>query len=84
MLRLSRQTTLEELDTLPGIGPQLARRLHAYLQAADAPQREADLLNVRGIGPKLLARLRPHLRVYGPAASEVAESEALYHELGLR
>lgn len=84
MIRLSRTTTADELQTIPGIGERLALAIVAYLRHADALEREDDLRHVPQIGPKRLAQLKPYVRVYGPSASEVAESEALYHELGLR
>ena len=50
---------IDELRSLPGIGPVLAERI-----VAGRPYERADDLDrVRGIGPKTLARLRPRLRV---------------------
>ncbi len=49
------RASLAELEALPGVGPELARRIvehRPYL-------RVEDLLRVPGIGPKTLARLRP-------------------------
>lgn len=52
-----------ELASLPGIGPELARRI-----AAARPRRRVDeLLAVDGIGPARLAAIRPRARI-GPAA----------------
>ena len=52
------------LQTLPGVGPALARRI---IEArAEAPFRAPDdLLRVRGIGPATLERMRPRVAV-GP------------------
>lgn len=51
----------EELASLPGIGPELARRI-----AAARPLRSVEeLLRVDGIGPKRLAAMRSRVRV-GP------------------
>ncbi len=51
----------DELASLPGIGPELARRI-----AAARPLRSVDeLLRVDGIGPKRLAAMRSRVRV-GP------------------
>ena len=47
----------EALQSVPGIGPALARRIVAY-----RPYRSLDeLLRVPGIGPAVLERLRPYL-----------------------
>ncbi len=49
------RASLAELEALPGVGPELARRIvehRPYL-------RVEDLLRVPGIGPKTLSRLRP-------------------------
>lgn len=44
-----------EIETLPGIGPALAKRI----MAARPLRSLADLDAVKGIGPKLLAKLTP-------------------------
>lgn len=52
-----------ELESLPGIGPALAKRIVEY-RAREGPFRQVeDLLKVKGVGPKLLARIRPYLTV---------------------
>jgi competence protein ComEA len=54
----------DELRTLPGIGPTLARRILEARQKG--PFRSVDeLRRVKGVGPKTLERLRPFVRV-GP------------------
>ncbi|NJL92769.1 MAG: hypothetical protein HC915_03110, partial [Anaerolineae bacterium] len=51
--------TLEELDTLPGVGPSLAAAILAY-RAENGPFQTLEaLLEVPGIGEATLARLRP-------------------------
>jgi competence ComEA-like helix-hairpin-helix protein len=52
------------LETLPGVGPALARRI---LEARkERPFRSVDdLTRVRGIGPATLRRLRGRVRVHG-------------------
>lgn len=52
------RAVLEELESLPGIGPTLARRI-LESRRREGPFRKAeDLLRVKGIGPATLARLR--------------------------
>lgn len=50
--------TLDELDTLPGIGPKIALRIVAYREALGPFKSLDDLDNVSGIGPVTLAKLR--------------------------
>ncbi len=60
---------VEELKTLPGIGPALAQRIVEH-RAEHGPFRKAEeLLAVKGIGPKLLEKLRPHLVVTAAKSS---------------
>jgi competence ComEA-like helix-hairpin-helix protein len=50
--------TVQQIDSLPGIGRAVAERIIA--QRATAPFRyHSDLRNVRGVGPALAARLAP-------------------------
>jgi len=53
----------EDFERLPGIGPELARRIVDYRTKHGPFHRVEDLLVVRGIGPKKWKALRPHLRV---------------------
>lgn len=50
--------TLEELDSLPGIGPVLAQRIIDYRQTVGPFQSVDDLLHVKGIGSALLEKIR--------------------------
>jgi competence protein ComEA len=54
---------LEELDTLPGVGPATAQAILDYRREHGPFQRPEDLLNVRGIGEKKLAQMLPRVRV---------------------
>jgi competence protein ComEA len=59
--------SLEELETLDGIGPALAARIVAARPFASVD----DVARVRGIGARRLARLRPRLVADSPAASRL-------------
>jgi competence protein ComEA len=43
--------TVEELDSLPGIGPTTAQKIVDYREANGPFQRIEDIMNVSGIGP---------------------------------
>jgi competence protein ComEA len=62
--------SLETLESLPGIGPTLARRIIEG-RSPRGYERIDDLRRVRGIGERTLSRLRPRLRI--GAGSEVAQ-----------
>jgi competence protein ComEA len=55
--------TIDQLESLPGIGPTLAQRIVDYREG-HGPFRSVDeLLNVSGIGDQTLAELRPKVTV---------------------
>lgn len=51
-----------ELALLPGIGPQLARRIVADRQVRGPFRDVEDLRRVKGIGPVTLERIRPYVQ----------------------
>jgi len=55
------RATVEELQTLPGIGERLAKRVIERRSARGSFHTVEDLLEVKGIGVKRLNRLRPFL-----------------------
>jgi len=55
--------TLEQLDTLDGVGPATAQKILAYRQAHGGFRSVDELDQVSGIGPKELAALRGRVRV---------------------
>jgi competence protein ComEA len=55
--------TLEELETLSGIGEVLAQRILDYREEHGPYRSVEDLLNVSGIGDKRLEDLKPHITV---------------------
>lgn len=57
--------TVEQLDTLPGIGPALAGRIVAYRQQHGPFASVEELSNVSGISPNMVDELRDKITV-GP------------------
>ena len=55
--------TLDELESLPGIGPALGQRILDYRTEHGPFRTVDDLTNVSGIGDKRLADLRPKVTV---------------------
>ncbi|HXV76423.1 MAG TPA: helix-hairpin-helix domain-containing protein [Candidatus Polarisedimenticolaceae bacterium] len=57
------QATQEQLESIPGIGPALAKRILDFRTKEGKFLRVDDLLKVRGIGEKSLEKLRPYVTV---------------------
>jgi competence protein ComEA len=57
------EASAEELQVLPGIGPQRAEDIVAYREENGAFESVDELVNVPGIGPKTLEELREHVCV---------------------
>jgi competence ComEA-like helix-hairpin-helix protein len=57
------RATAKDFAKLPGVGPELARRIVNYRSKHGPFRRVEDLLAIHGIGPKKWKTLRPHLRV---------------------
>lgn len=55
--------TREQLEALPGIGPETAAKIMAYRQENGKFHQAEDLMNVPGIGPGRFARLKPLVTV---------------------
>ncbi|MER7757224.1 helix-hairpin-helix domain-containing protein [Kitasatospora sp. NPDC097643] len=55
------RATLEQLDTLPGVGPTLAQRILAYRTSHGSFRTLDQLRQVSGIGARTFAELRPLL-----------------------
>lgn len=57
--------TLDELQTLPDIGPMLAQRIIDYRQKHGPFTKPADLAKVEGIGTKTLEAILDHITTGG-------------------
>ncbi len=55
--------TVEQLTTLPGVGPKLAARIVEYRQKSGSFRNPQELINVRGIGEKSYTKMEPWLTV---------------------
>jgi competence ComEA-like helix-hairpin-helix protein len=51
----------EDLELLPGIGPEMASRIIRYREQHGRFRSPSDLLQVPGIGARTLARISPYL-----------------------
>ena len=51
--------TVEQLATLPGIGPKTAERIIEYRTKAGGFKKIEELMNVKGIGEKTFLKLKP-------------------------
>ena len=51
--------TIDQLETLPGIGRKTAERIIEYRTKAGGFKRIEDLMNVKGIGEKSFLKLKP-------------------------
>lgn len=57
--------TAEELDLLPGIGPELAKRIVEYRQTNGKFVAKEQIMDVKGIGEKRYAEIEPLIRIGG-------------------
>ena len=55
--------SIEQLTTLPGVGPKLAARIVEYRQKSGAFRSTQELINVQGIGEKSYAKIAAWLSV---------------------
>ena len=58
--------TGEQIETLPGVGPVLAKRIIAWRDSLGGFKKTDDLMAVPGIGSKRLAKLRPLITLSAP------------------
>ena len=57
------RATAEDFATLPGIGPELARRIVAFRDKHGPFRRIEDLMVIKGMGRKKWRAIRPYIRV---------------------
>ena len=55
--------SVEQLTTLPGVGPKLAARIVEYRQKSGTFRSTQELINVKGIGEKNFAKIETWLSV---------------------
>ena len=55
--------SIEQLTTLPGVGPKLAARIVEYRQKSGTFRSTQELMNVQGIGEKNFAKIEAFLSV---------------------
>jgi competence protein ComEA len=53
----------EELDSLPEVGPRLAKAIIAFREKSGPFRRMEDLLAVPGISKRRLEKIRPHVYI---------------------
>jgi competence protein ComEA len=58
--------TLDQLETLPGIGRKTAERILEYRTKSGTFKRIEELMNVKGIGEKSFLKLKPLIVVTPP------------------
>jgi competence protein ComEA len=66
--------SVDQLTTLPGVGPKLAARIVEYRQKSGAFKSAQELMNVQGIGEKNFQSIQSYLTV-GDAATKAAAAK---------
>jgi competence ComEA-like helix-hairpin-helix protein len=69
------RASLEDFAKLPGIGPELARRIVAFREKHGPFRRVEDLLVIKGVGHKKWRAIRPYLRVGNEAAPRQVQEQ---------
>ena len=58
--------TLDQLETLPGIGRKVAERIVEYRTKSGGFKKIEELMNVKGIGEKSFLKIKPLISVAKP------------------
>jgi competence protein ComEA len=57
------KATLDQLQTLPGVGPALAARILEHREKAGKFKRIEEILNIKGMGEKKFQKIKDRLVV---------------------
>ena len=62
--------TVEQLATIPGVGPKMAERIIDYRQKNGGFKKVEDLMNVSGVGEKSFLKMKPLITVGAPKSGQ--------------
>jgi competence protein ComEA len=62
--------TVEQLATIPGVGPKMAERIIDYRQKNGGFKKVEDLMNVSGVGEKSFLKMKPLITVTAPKSGQ--------------
>jgi competence protein ComEA len=62
--------TVEQLATIPGVGPRMAERIIDYRQKNGGFKKVEDLMNVSGVGEKSFLKMKPLITVTAAKAGQ--------------
>ena len=65
--------TVQQLESLPGVGPATAKRILEYRQKNGSFKKVEELMNIKGIGEKSFLKLKPYVTVSVEKAERPAE-----------